>query len=85
MFSVRPEQATSLDECLVASEPLGLVLIVGSWCSPVQLCLVPLVGAVAAGDAQVLGRKSWISVMFLLHILMLRFHFPRELCHHQPF
>lgn len=63
MFSVRLEQATSLDECLVVSEPLGLVLIVGSWCSPVQLCLVPLVGAVAAGNARVLSRKSWISVM----------------------
>lgn len=52
MFRVGLEQSTSLDECLVASEPLGLVFIVGSWCSPVQLCLVPLVGAIAAGDAQ---------------------------------
>lgn len=43
-------QSTSLDECVVLSEPLGLVFIVGSWCSPVQLCLVPLVGAIAAGD-----------------------------------
>lgn len=85
MFSVWLEQSTSLDECLVVSEPLGLVLIVGSWCSPVQLCLVPLVGAVAAGDAQVLSRKSWISVMFLHHTLMFCLHFHRELCHHQPF
>ncbi|CAB1453386.1 unnamed protein product [Pleuronectes platessa] len=40
---------TTLDECLVVSEPLGVVLIVGTWCSPVQMCLVPLVGAIAAG------------------------------------
>lgn len=79
------EQSTSLDTCLVVSEPLGLVLIVGSWCSPVQLCLVPLVGAVAAGDSQVFSRKSWIAVIFLHHILMFRFRFHRELCHHQPF
>lgn len=42
-------QSTSLDECLVVSEPLGVVFIVGNWCSPVQMCLVPLVGAIAAG------------------------------------
>ncbi|MEQ2169598.1 hypothetical protein GOODEAATRI_026818 [Goodea atripinnis] len=38
-----------LDECLVISEPLGVVFIMGTWCSPVQMCLVPLVGAIAAG------------------------------------
>lgn len=42
-------QSTSLDECLVVSEPLGVVFIVGTWCSPVQMCLVPLIGAIAAG------------------------------------
>lgn len=57
-FSVWLEQSTSLDECLVVREPLGLVLIVGSWCSPVQLCLVPLVGAVAAGEARKDGFQS---------------------------
>lgn len=59
VYSVWLEQSTSLDECVVVREPLGLVLIVGSWCSPVQLCLVPLVGAVAAGDARKDGFQSW--------------------------
>lgn len=82
VYSVWLEQSTSLDECVVVREPLGLVLIVGSWCSPVQLCLVPLEGAVAAGDARKDGFQSWF---FLHHTLMFRFHFHRELCHHQPF
>lgn len=65
MFSLWLEQSTSLDECLVVSEPLGLVFIMGSWCSPIQLCLVPLVGAIAAGDALELSRKRRFLAMFL--------------------
>ncbi|KAM9391474.1 aldehyde dehydrogenase family 3 member B1 [Pholidichthys leucotaenia] len=49
--SVEKNLSTSLDQCLVISEPLGVVLIMGSWCSPVQMCLVPLIGAIAAGAA----------------------------------
>ena len=43
-------QATTLDQGLVVSEPLGVVLIIGAWCSPVQQALGPLVGAIAAGQ-----------------------------------
>ncbi|MGH0132885.1 UNVERIFIED_CONTAM: hypothetical protein FKN15_012466 [Acipenser sinensis] len=53
-------KVTSLDECFVVSEPLGVVLIIGSWSSPVQLNLVPLVGAVAAGNCVIL-KPSEIS------------------------
>ncbi|RME94936.1 MAG: aldehyde dehydrogenase [Verrucomicrobia bacterium] len=35
-------------------EPLGMVLILGPWNYPVQLLLVPLVGAIAAGNCAVL-------------------------------
>ena len=66
-----------MDECLVVSEPLGLVLIVGSWCSPVQLCLVPLVGAVAAGEARALSRKGCLLLVFVCHTLKLRFTFSQ--------
>lgn len=38
----------------VVREPLGVVLIIGPWNYPVQLTLVPLVGALAAGNAVVL-------------------------------
>lgn len=69
MFSLWLEQSTSLDECQVVSEPLGLVFIMGSWCSPIQLCLVPLVGAIAAGDVQV-GVLVFLhqACMFVLYL-----------------
>ncbi|NEE02263.1 aldehyde dehydrogenase family protein [Phytoactinopolyspora halotolerans] len=38
----------------VVREPLGVVLIISPWNYPVQLSLVPLVGAVASGNAVVL-------------------------------
>jgi aldehyde dehydrogenase (NAD+) len=37
----------------VVREPLGVVLVIGPWNYPVQLVLVPLVGALAAGNAVV--------------------------------
>nr|XP_020505560.1 aldehyde dehydrogenase family 3 member B1-like [Labrus bergylta] len=46
---------TTLDECLVVSEPLGVVFIKGAWCNPVQMCLVPLVGAIAAGNCAIIS------------------------------
>uniref|UniRef100_H3DEN2 Aldehyde dehydrogenase n=1 Tax=Tetraodon nigroviridis TaxID=99883 RepID=H3DEN2_TETNG len=73
--------ATSLDECLVASEPLGLVLIVGSWCSPVQLCLVPLVGAVAAGNCAIISPSECSAhTAELLHRLI-PFYLDNECFH----
>uniref|UniRef100_A0A8C2X1X6 Aldehyde dehydrogenase n=1 Tax=Cyclopterus lumpus TaxID=8103 RepID=A0A8C2X1X6_CYCLU len=47
--------STTLDECLLLSEPLGVVFIMGTWCSPVQTCLVPLVGAIAAGNCAIIS------------------------------
>jgi aldehyde dehydrogenase (NAD+) len=38
----------------VVREPLGVVLVIAPWNYPVQLALVPLVGALAAGNAVVL-------------------------------
>lgn len=35
-------------------EPLGVVLIIGPWNYPVQLVLLPLIGAIAAGNAAVI-------------------------------
>lgn len=34
----------------VVSEPLGVVLVIGPWNYPVQLCLGPVIGALAAGN-----------------------------------
>ena len=37
----------------VRPEPKGVVLILGPWNYPVQLCLVPLIGAIAAGNCAI--------------------------------
>jgi aldehyde dehydrogenase (NAD+) len=46
--AMRPGQAW------VQAEPLGCVLIIGPWNYPLQLCLHPLVSALAAGNTAVL-------------------------------
>ncbi|XP_023382801.1 aldehyde dehydrogenase family 3 member B1-like, partial [Pteropus vampyrus] len=40
--------ATQLDSAFIHKEPFGLVLIIGPWNYPLNLTLVPLVGALAA-------------------------------------
>jgi aldehyde dehydrogenase (NAD+) len=47
-LALRPGQAW------VQTEPLGCVLIIGPWNYPLQLCLHPLVSALAAGNTAVL-------------------------------
>lgn len=44
-----PLQATKLDDCFVRREPLGVVLIIGAWNYPLQLLILPMVAAIAAG------------------------------------
>lgn len=43
-------QATQLDSAFIRKEPFGLVLIIAPWNYPVNLTLMPLVGALAAGE-----------------------------------
>lgn len=38
----------------IIREPLGVVLVIGPWNYPVQLSLIPLIGAIAAGNCVVL-------------------------------
>jgi aldehyde dehydrogenase (NAD(P)+) len=47
-------QITQLDSTFIRKEPYGLVLIIAPWNYPVNLILVPLVGAIAAGEYRVL-------------------------------
>lgn len=39
---------------VIYPEPLGVVLIIGPWNYPIQTCLAPLIGALAAGNCVVL-------------------------------
>ncbi|RKK08537.1 hypothetical protein BFJ67_g18264, partial [Fusarium oxysporum f. sp. cepae] len=38
----------------IRKEPLGMVLVIGAYNFPLQLCLVPLIGAISAGCVAVL-------------------------------
>ncbi|XP_072826544.1 aldehyde dehydrogenase family 3 member B2 isoform X5 [Vicugna pacos] len=58
--SVAKNLFTQLDSAFIRKEPFGLVLIVAPWNYPVNLTLVPLVGALAAGNCVVL-KPSEIS------------------------
>ncbi|XP_034346984.1 aldehyde dehydrogenase family 3 member B1 isoform X1 [Arvicanthis niloticus] len=46
--------ATQLDSAFIRKEPFGLVLIIVPWNYPLNLTLIPLVGAIAAGNCVVL-------------------------------
>ncbi|XP_053312757.1 aldehyde dehydrogenase family 3 member B1 [Spea bombifrons] len=52
--------ATSFDSAFIRKDPFGVVLIISPWNYPVQLALIPLVGAIAAGNC-VLLKPSEIS------------------------
>lgn len=50
---------TQQDEPYIHSEPLGVVLIIGTWNYPFSLTIQPMVGAIAAGTVSpVLGRGA---------------------------
>uniref|UniRef100_A0ABI7Z102 Aldehyde dehydrogenase 3 family member B2 n=1 Tax=Felis catus TaxID=9685 RepID=A0ABI7Z102_FELCA len=52
-------QATQLDSAFIRKEPFGLVLVIAPWNYPVNLTLVPLVGALAAGNCVVLKPSEF--------------------------
>ncbi|KAM7507764.1 hypothetical protein LguiA_018217 [Lonicera macranthoides] len=62
---MKPEKAkTSIttfpSSAEIVSEPFGVILIIGAWNYPFMLCLDPLIGAIAAGNAVVL-KPSEVS------------------------
>lgn len=63
--------ANLFDEMLVYKEPYGVVLVIGAWNYPIQLCLVPVAGAIAAGNCVILkpSEVSSHSEKFLIEKL----------------
>ncbi|KAI7906293.1 Aldehyde/histidinol dehydrogenase [Cokeromyces recurvatus] len=60
--SVKPHFiVNSLDKCTIRKEPKGVVLIIGSWNYPIHLLLLPLVGAIAAGNCVLLKPSEVAS------------------------
>ncbi|XP_049964641.1 aldehyde dehydrogenase, dimeric NADP-preferring-like isoform X2 [Schistocerca serialis cubense] len=50
-----------MDDVLIFKEPYGVVLIIGAWNYPLQLSLLPMAGAIAAGNCVVL-KPSEVAV-----------------------
>ncbi|XP_022071089.1 aldehyde dehydrogenase family 3 member B1 [Acanthochromis polyacanthus] len=57
---VQKNLATKFDDCFVQRQPLGVVLIIGTWNYPLQLLILPMVGAIAAGNCVIL-KPSEVS------------------------
>lgn len=62
----------------VRVEPLGCVLILGAWNYPVELCLHPLLQALAAGNTAVLKPSEQSPATAALLAELLGRHFPAE-------
>ena len=62
-------------------EPLGTVLVIGAWNYPLQLCLVPAISALAAGNTVILkpGEQSAESSRILA--AMINSNFPDDYFH----
>jgi acyl-CoA reductase-like NAD-dependent aldehyde dehydrogenase len=43
-----------MDTVIIYNDPYGVVLIMGAWNYPFQLSLMPLVGAIAAGNCAII-------------------------------
>lgn len=43
-----------MDQVIIQKEPYGVVLVIGAWNYPIQLTLVPVLGAIAAGNCVVI-------------------------------
>ena len=62
----------------VIKEPLGVVLIIGPWNYPLQLLLMPLVGAIAAGNCVVLKPSEFAPATAIVMQKIIEAVFPKE-------
>ena len=56
---VKTPLAQFLSKSFVVPEPYGVVLIMAPWNYPVQLCLEPLIGAIAAGNTAIIKPSAY--------------------------
>ncbi len=63
---------------ITQAEPLGCVLIIGPWNYPFQLCLKPLVSALAAGNTAVLKPSELAPATAELLARLIPLHFPPQ-------
>ena len=55
---VRTPLAQFYAKSFVVAEPYGVVLIMSPWNYPFQLCIEPLIGAIAAGNTAVIKPSA---------------------------
>lgn len=65
----------------ICYEPYGVTLILGAWNYPVNLTLVPLVGAMSAGNTVVLKPSELAVHVSSVIAKILNSHFPQEYVH----
>lgn len=58
---VKTPIAQFISKSFVVPQPYGVVLIMAPWNYPVQLCLEPLVGAVAAGNTAIVKPSAYAA------------------------
>jgi len=76
--SVAIDLALKPARAFLQAEPLGCVLIIGPWNYPFQLALLPLVSALAAGNAAVLKPSEHAPQTAALLARLLPLAFPPE-------
>ncbi|CAI9733134.1 aldehyde dehydrogenase, dimeric NADP-preferring-like [Octopus vulgaris] len=57
---VKKTLINSLDTCMIKPEPLGVSLVLGAWNYPFHLAIMPVIGAISAGNCVIL-KPSEIS------------------------
>ncbi|XP_038614990.1 aldehyde dehydrogenase, dimeric NADP-preferring [Tachyglossus aculeatus] len=72
---------TANDEAYIHSEPLGVVLIIGSWNYPFNLTIQPLVGAIAAGNAVIIKPSEVSEHTATLLVKLLPQYLDQDLYH----
>ena len=67
--------------CKIYREPLGVVLIIAPWNYPFQLALIPLLGAIAAGNCVVLKPSELSPFTSAIIEKIIKEIFPAEYVH----
>ncbi len=62
----------------IEQEPLGVVLIIGPWNYPFQLLLIPVLGAIAAGNCVVMKPSEFAPATAFLIEKIIASVFPKE-------
>jgi len=56
---IKPSMAQLTGRCFISPEPYGVTLIMAPWNYPVNLCFVPLIGAISAGNTVLLKPSAY--------------------------